>query len=174
VFGSIKWNKNYITARATPLRPADIYRGHLLFAGLRTALSSAVFLAAMSALGAARSPEAILGLPAAMLTGVAFAAPVAAWAVTLQQATTFNYILRFGVIPLMLFSATFFPLSQLPGWMQPVAYATPLWHGVALCRGLSFGTLDAGAAAIHVGYLTGLIAVGVWAGGRTYTRRLYV
>jgi lipooligosaccharide transport system permease protein len=174
VFGSVKWNMIYIAARATPLRPADIYRGHLLFNTLRIAMNSAVFLVAMYAFGAARSPWAVLGLPAATLTGLAFAAPVAAWAVTLQVETSFNYVLRFGMIPLMLFSATFFPLSQLPGWMRPVAYATPLWHGVALCRGLSLGTLDAGAAAIHLGYLAALAAAGIWAGGVTYRRRLYV
>lgn len=174
VFGSVKWNMTYISARATPLRPKDIYRGHLLFNTLRIAMNSAVFLAAMSAFGAARSPWVLLGLPAATLTGLAFAAPVAAWAVTLKVETSFNYVLRFGMIPLMLFSATFFPLSRLPGWMRPVAYATPLWHGVALCRGLSLGTLDAGSAAIHLGYLAALSAAGIWAGSVTYRRRLYV
>lgn len=174
VFGSVKWNKIYIAAQATPLRPADIYRGHLLFNTLRIAMNSAVFLAVMAAFGAVRSPWIILGLPAATLTGLAFAAPVAAWAVTLETETSFNYVLRFGMIPLMLFSATFFPLSQLPGWLRPVAYATPLWHGVELCRGLSLGTLAIGAAAIHVGYLVALSGIGIWAGGRTYRGRLYV
>jgi lipooligosaccharide transport system permease protein len=74
----------------------------------------------------------------------------------------------------MLFSGTFFPVSQLPGWAQPVAYVTPLWHGVALCRSLSLGDVDAGSAAIHVGYLAALTALGLWAGARTYSRRLYV
>jgi lipooligosaccharide transport system permease protein len=174
VFGSVKWNKIYIAAQATPLRPADIYRGHLLFNTIRIAMNSAVFLVVMWAFGAVRSPWVILGLPAAVLLGLAFAAPVAAWAVTLHVETPFNYVLRFGMVPLMLFSATFFPLSRLPGWMQPVAYATPLWHGVALCRGLSLGTLTPGAAAVHIGYLAALAAIGIWAGGRTYQRRLYV
>ena len=74
----------------------------------------------------------------------------------------------------MLFSGTFFPISQLPGWIRPVAYATPLWHGVALCRALTIGDVDAGSAAINVGYLVALSAVGLWAARRTYTRRLYV
>jgi lipooligosaccharide transport system permease protein len=74
----------------------------------------------------------------------------------------------------MLFSGTFFPISQLPAWIRPLAYATPLWHGVALCRGLSLGTLSVGSAAIHVGYLTALAAAGLWFGARTYARRLYV
>ncbi|MGH3168873.1 MAG: ABC transporter permease [Trebonia sp.] len=174
VYGSVKWNKLYIAAQATPLRPADIFRGHLLFNTLRIAMNSAVFMVVMWAFGAARSPWIILGLPAATLLGVAFAAPAAAWAVTLQVETAFNYVFRFGMVPLMLFSATFFPLSRLPGWLQPVAYATPLWHGVALCRGLSLGTLTPGAAAIHVGYLAALAGIGIWAGGRTYRGRLYV
>jgi lipooligosaccharide transport system permease protein len=74
----------------------------------------------------------------------------------------------------MLFSGTFFPISQLPGWIRPLAYATPLWHGAALCRGLSLGTLDLGAAAIHVGYLAALTSAGLWWGNRAYRKRLYV
>jgi lipooligosaccharide transport system permease protein len=174
VFGSVKWNKIYIAAQASPLRPRDIYRGHLLFNTLRIALSSAVFLLVMWAFGAVGSPWVILGLPVATLLGLAFAAPVAAWAVTLAQETSFNYVFRFGMIPLMLFSATFFPLSQLPAWLRPVAYVTPLWHGVDLCRALNEGHVDPVMAVVHVAYLTALAVFGIWLGGRTYTRRLYV
>ena len=117
----------------------------------------------------------MLLLPAAVLTGVAFAAPVAAWAVTVTTETSMNYVFRFGMMPLMLFSGTFFPLSQLPGWLRPIAYATPLWHGVALCRSLSLGTRQRPARPpVHVGYLAALAAIGIWAGARTYRRRLYV
>jgi lipooligosaccharide transport system permease protein len=87
---------------------------------------------------------------------------------------SFAYLFRFGMMPLMLFSGTFFPLSQLPGWLRPVAYATPLWHGVDLCRSLSLGSVSLAAAIGHVAYLAALAAVGIWAGGRTYRRRLYV
>jgi lipooligosaccharide transport system permease protein len=97
-----------------------------------------------------------------------------AWVITLKHETSLNYPIRFGAIPLMLFSGTFFPITQLPGWIRPVAYATPLWHGVALCRSLSVGTVTAGSAAIHVGYLSAMTAIGLWAGARTYRRRLYV
>jgi lipooligosaccharide transport system permease protein len=78
------------------------------------------------------------------------------------------------MMPLMLFSGTFFPLSQLPVWLRPVAYATPLWHGVALCRALSLGRADWPGALGHVAYLAALAAIGIWAGARTYRRRLYV
>jgi lipooligosaccharide transport system permease protein len=174
VFGAVHWNRIYLAARATMLRPGDVYRGHLLFITMRITMNSACFVVLMAAFGLIKSPWAALLLPAATLTGFAFATPCAAWAVTLEHDTQMNYPIRFGAVPLMLFSATFFPITQLPGWIRPVAYATPLWHGVALCRGLSLGDLSAGAVAVHVGYLAGLAALGLWAGNRTYRRRLYV
>ena len=94
--------------------------------------------------------------------------------VTLENQTPMNYPIRFGAVPLMLFSGTFFPITQLPGWIRPAAYATPLWHGVALCRAFSLGTVQAGPAAVNVAYLVALAAFGLWWGGRTYQRRLYV
>jgi lipooligosaccharide transport system permease protein len=174
VFGGIHWNRIYLAARATVLRPGDIFRGHLLFITLRITMNSACFVVLMAAFGLIRSPWAVLLLPASMLTGLAFATPCAAWAVTLDNQTPMNYPIRFGAVPLMLFSGTFFPIGQLPGWSRPVAYATPLWHGVALCRALSLGTMDAGSAAINVGYLAAMAAIGLWLGGRAYRRRLYV
>jgi lipooligosaccharide transport system permease protein len=173
VFGGMHWNKVYIAARATVLRPADIYRGHLMFITMRITMNSACFVVLMAAFGLIRSPWAVLLLPAAVLLGFAFAVPIAAWAVTLEHETTMNYPIRFGAVPLMLFSGTFFPISQLPGWIRPLAYATPLWHGVALCRALSLGTVDAGSAAINVGYLVAMAAIGLRAGSRSYGRRLY-
>jgi len=174
VFGSVKWNKIYLAAQATPLRPSDIGRGHLLFITARIAMNSAVFVVVMAAFGVIRSPWAALLLPAAVLTGAAFAAPMAAWAVTLDKETPFAAVFRLGAVPMMLFSGTFFPVTSLPGWLQPLAYATPLWHGVALCRSLSLGTVAAGSAAIHVCYLVVLTGAGLWAGAITYRRRLYV
>jgi lipooligosaccharide transport system permease protein len=180
VFGSVKWNKIYIGAQATPLRPADIFRGHLMFMTMRIVMNAAVVTLLMWAFGASGSPWLALAWPAAVLTGLAFAAPIAAWAVTVKTEASFGYLFRFGMMPLMLFSGTFFPLSQLPGWLRALAYATPLWHGVDLCRALSLGLgRHHGAMALpvalgHVGYLAGLAAVGIWAGTRTYRRRLYV
>ena len=174
VFSAMHWNKIYLAARATMLRPGDIFRGHLLFITMRIAMNSACFIVFMAALGLIRSPWAVLLLPASTLLGFAFATPSAAWAVTLDHDTEMNYPIRFGAVPLMLFSGTFFPIAQLPGWIRWVAYATPLWHGVALCRALSLGDIDPGATAINVGYLVAMAAFGLWWGGRTYRRRLYV
>ena len=175
VYSSVHWSRIYLAAQATQLRPADINRGHMMFITMRVAMNSACFIVVMAAFGTIRSGWAALLLPVAALTGLAFAAPVAAWAVTLDKDYVMNYVFRFGAVPMMLFSGTFFPVSRLPGWLQPVAYATPLWHAVALCRGLSLGTgLTAWSAAAHVGYLAAIATAGLWAGSVTYRRRLYV
>jgi lipooligosaccharide transport system permease protein len=145
-----------------------------MFIALRVAMNCACFVVFMAALGLIKSAWGVLLLPAALLTGFAFAAPTVAWVITFKHETSLNYPIRFGAVPLMLFSGTFFPVSQLPGWARAVAYATPLWHGVALCRALSLGDLDASSVAMHVGYLVALSALGLRLGGRMYARRLYV
>ncbi len=174
VFGSVKWNKIYIGMQASPLRPRDIFRGHLMFMTMRIAMNAAVVTVFMCAFGAAKSPWVVLAWPVAVLTGLAFAAPIAAWAVTVTMENSFAYLFRFAMMPLMLFSGTFFPVSQLPGWLRLLAYATPLWHGVALCRALSLGQADWPGALVDVAYLAALAAIGIWAGARTYRRRLYI
>jgi lipooligosaccharide transport system permease protein len=174
VFGSVKWNKTYQAAVASPLRPADLFHGHLLFVTIRLAMNCAIFLAVASAFGAVRSPWAIVALPVAILTGLAFATPVEAWSVTRTKDTSLAVIFRFVLIPLFLFSGTFFPITQLPAWLRPVAYLTPLWHGVSLCRALVLGTASFPMALEHVGYLVALAIAGLAWGGWAYRKRLYV
>ena len=174
VLGSVKWRRTYYAAAASPLRPADIFHGHLLFTTMRLAMNSAIFLVVMAAFGAITSPWVLAALPVAVLTGLAFAAPIEAWAITVVKDTSFALVFRFGMIPLFLFSGTFFPVTQLPAWIRPLAYVTPLWHGVALCRSLSLGTATLGGALVHVGYLAALAAVSIAVGNRTYRRRLCV
>jgi lipooligosaccharide transport system permease protein len=174
VLGSVKWRRTYYAAAASPLRPADIFHGHLLFTIMRLAMNSAIFLVVMAAFGAITSPWVLAAVPVAVLTGLAFAAPVEAWAITVSKDTSFALVFRFGMIPLFLFSGTFFPVTQLPVWIRPLAYVTPLWHGVALCRSLSLGTATLGGAVVHLGYLAALAAVSIVVGNRTYRRRLCV
>jgi len=174
VLASVKWLKTYQAAAATPLRPADIFHGHLLFTAMRLAMNSSIFVVVITAFGAVRSPWVIAALPVAVLTGIAFAAPIDAYAVTRNKDQSFATLFRFGINPLFLFSGTFFPVTQLPEWIRPLAYVTPLWHGVALCRSLSLGTATPGAALGHVAYLAGLAAIGIAVGRRNYRRRLYV
>ncbi len=137
ILASVKWLKTYQAAIASPLRPVDLQRGHLLF------------------------------------TTLAFAAPIEAYAITRDKDGSFALLFRFGVIPLFLFSGTFFPVSQLPAVIRPLAYITPLWHGVALCRSLSLGTAEFLPSIGHTCYLLAVTAIGVCVGSLTYRRRLY-
>jgi lipooligosaccharide transport system permease protein len=114
----------------------------------------------------------IFAIPAAVLTGMAFAAPIAAFAASRESDASFAAIFRFLIIPMFLFSGTFFPVSQLPPVLQPVAYATPLWHGVDLCRDLALGRIPPVRTALHVGYLLVWVAAGTVLALGAFRRRL--
>lgn len=172
VMGAVKWFRSYHAMLATPLRVADVLFGHLAWMAVRLLSVSAVFVAVMAAFGAPRSWWVVAAIPAAVLCGMAFAAPIAAFAATRDSPNGFSALFRFGIIPMFLFSGTFFPVSQLPGWIRPLAYLTPLWHGVDLCRSLSLGRISPGLAAVHVAYLLALVAVGIACAYHTYQRRL--
>jgi lipooligosaccharide transport system permease protein len=174
VLGAIKWVKTYHAMLATPLGVLDVLVGHLLYIATRVLLGSTVFLAVMAVFGALRSPLALLTLPAAVLTGMAFSAPVVAFAAVNDNDAGFAALFRFLVTPLFLFGGVFFPVRQLPPVLEQLAYATPLWHGVALSRGLALGTATAGGVLLHVVYLSAWIAVGSWLAGRAFHSRLAV
>jgi lipooligosaccharide transport system permease protein len=172
VMGAIKWIRTYFAMLATPLGVFDILIGHLAWIALRLVMVTAIYLAVMGAFGTIHSPLAVLALPAGVLTGVAFAAPIAAFAATQENDVGFSALYRFGLIPLFLFSGTFFPVSQLAGWLQVVAEITPLYHGVALCRDLTLGRAALGPDVGHGAYLVVLTALGVALARRSYRRRL--
>ncbi|MFD2093103.1 ABC transporter permease [Blastococcus deserti] len=172
VLGAIKWDRTYEALLATPAGVGDLLVGHLLFVSFRVVTSAAMFLGVLVLFGAAESPLVVLALPAALLTGLAFAAPVTAFAGRLETDTGFAMLFRLLIMPMFLFSGTFFPVSQLPAVLEWIAYVTPLWHGVALARGLALGTLDGGAALGHVGYLALWVVVGAVLARRALTWRL--
>jgi lipooligosaccharide transport system permease protein len=110
----------------------------------------------------------------ATLTGLAFAAPVSAWAAKLDDDRALSSFFRFGVMPLFLFSGTFYPVSQLPNWVQPVVWLSPLWHGIELSRGAA-GVLGSPHFPwwLHLGVLLGLFVVGLIVAIRNFTQRLW-
>jgi len=172
IMAGIVWDKTYHGMLATPLRSLDVVAGKLTYVALRLLLVICVFFLVTVAFGAVARPTAILAVPAAVLTGMAFAAPIAAFSATQKSANAFNALFRFGVVPLFLFSGTFFPIEQLPALVRPLAYVTPLWHGVDLCRSLALGTAEPLAVAVHLAYLGTLTALGTWAALVTFERRL--
>ncbi len=135
---------------------------------------AAIFTVVMALFGAAASPLILLGIPAAVLTGMAFAGPIAAFSATQKTPEKFNAVFRFGITPLFLFSGTFFPISNLPELVQPIAWLSPLWHGVELSRALALGTIGEapGLALVHVLVLAAITAVGAILAFRTVEARL--
>ena len=163
VMGGFVWQRRYHAMYATPLGPAEIALGQLAWIATRLTLVGAIFALVMVPFGAVHSPLIILAVPAATLTGLAFATPIAAYAATQKVMTSFNYIFRFGITPLFLFSGTFFPVEQLPAFLQPIAWLTPSYHGVALCRSLALGTIaaDPVTGLVHLGVLLAYIVAGL-------------
>jgi len=172
VMGAIKWIRTYFAMLATPLSVTDVLAGTLTWIAIRLTIVSTIYMAVISVFGIPQSFTAILALPVAVLTGMAFATPIAAFAAVCENDTWFSAIYRFGVIPLFLFSGTFFPIAQLPGWLQPLAYGTPLYHGVTLCREFVLGQVDWRLVPVHAGYLLVLVVVGYLVARKTFRRRL--
>ncbi len=173
VLGAIKWQRQYHAQLASPLRVVDVLLGHLFFMTVRLLVTVLPFWLVIVAFGLVSWPSAPWAVAAAVLTGLAFATPVAAFSATTETDTAFALILRFAIIPMFLFSGVFYPVSDLPGWLQPVVQVLPLWHGVELSRAATLGT-DLGVPVVlgHVGYLLLWAVGGLLVALRTYTRRL--
>ena len=172
----IKWNQMYAAMLAAPTRVADVLRAHWVVVSFGIAWGSAVFIAIAALFGGVRSWWALLGVPIAVLTAMAFVAPLFWFAARTDNEEGFTTIFRLVITPLMLFSGTFFPVSQLPIWLQPVAWVTPLWHGTELARPAFLGDpLDPGHGAgwaIHLAVLTAYVVVGGWGAHRAFRARL--
>ncbi len=170
VMAGIKWVKTYHAALATPVGVVELVTGNLAWIAVRLVITALVFGAVTVAFGAVPAAGAAAAAGPALLTGMAFAAPVTAYTAVSEQDTRLTSLFRFGIVPMFLFSGTFFPVSQLPGWLQPVAYATPLFHGVELTRAVALGLPTAWPAAAHAGYLLAFVVVG-WAAAIPAMRR---
>lgn len=172
VYGATNWGRAYMAMLTTPLRVADVFYGHLAFMVARLATTTAIFLSVIAAFGAIRSPEALAAWPIGILVGMSFATPVAALSITRRNDAAFSILNRLVVVPLFLFSGSFFPITQLPRFLQFVALATPLYHGVALARAATLGHLASPVMLVHVAYLVALFAVGLVVARRNFERRL--
>jgi Nod factor-specific ABC transporter NodJ protein len=164
---------SYSAAATTPLEPGEILAGHLLFITFRVLTSSAAFILVMAVFGVADGWWVLAALPAALLTGLAFAAPTAAWAVGLRTTTKLNSLYRFLLMPMYMFSGTFFALSELPHGVRLIAEVFPLAQGVELCRSLSLGNASVVDVVARAVYLLAFVVVGVIVARVTYGRRLH-
>ncbi|MDQ1379304.1 MAG: lipooligosaccharide transport system permease protein, partial [Actinomycetota bacterium] len=172
VLGGVKWMRQFHGVVATPISPGQLYGGFVLWTALRSMFGAAAFLLVAVLLGAVPSAWGVLAIPAAGLCSAAFCALLAAYSIKLDSDLSFPMIMRLGVLPLFLFSGTFFPVSQLPSGLRPLAAFSPLWHGVELGRDATTGTFDAAPVLAHIAVLVACIAVGALLGVRGFTRRL--
>ena len=172
VLGGTRWVGTYHTAVASPVRPRDLHLGNLLWAAIRVTVIGTVFVLVAAAAGALPLARGLLALGPAILTGLAFCAALSAGVVLLTSDQFLAGLQRFVVVPLFLFSGTFFPVEQLPPAAAAVARLLPLWHGVELTRAVALGTPPALAWPVHLAVVVALLVAGLIAGARTFDRRL--
>ena len=160
VFFKLKYAKTYDAMLATPLGPADIAVGEITWAQLRGTLYSGTFLLVMLALGLISSWWALLALPATMLIGLAFAAVGMAATSFMRGWQDFEFV-QLAILPMFLFSTTFFPLSVYPRSLQLLVQVTPLFHGIELIRPLTTGAGVGFGLLGHALYFLGMAALGL-------------
>lgn len=170
IFSKLHWQKLYDAIIATPLGPHDIALAEVGFATFRCFMYACVFLATMVGFGDTRTWWALLCIPAATLVGAAFASAGFASSCYMRSWTDFDKI-ELVVMPLFLFSATFYPLSELPRSLQVVVEVLPLYPGVALCRQLALGHPSFSAFG-YVAYLLAVVVVANYVSRRRVTKLL--
>lgn len=190
VMAGVLWRKNFHATITTPIGPSEIIYGRLIWGLARLTFVLVVFAVIAVLFGTvdALFSEAnqqqrlelgptLLAVPAGVLTGLAFTTCITAWTLTQEDGTSLSTLFRFLIVPLFLFSGTFFPISQLPDYIEPIAYATPLFHGVELVRkialpGVGNDIVTDLALWVHVAYLLLMLAVGLYLSVRFLDRRI--
>jgi lipooligosaccharide transport system permease protein len=164
LFFKLKFAKTYETVLATPLTVGDVAMGEMGWSLIRAGLYAGSFLCVMAALGYVATPWAVLCYPSALLVAFAFAAVGMSGTTFMRSWQDFS-ILLLVILPMFLFSATFYPLGVYPFWLQEVVRITPLYQGVALIRGADLGIFD-WAMVGHAAYLAAMGVVGLVVTGR--------
>ncbi len=177
VMAGIKWRKEFHATITTPMTPADIIIGRGLWGIIRLSFILVVFTGIAGLFGALELRTALMAIPPAVLTGIAFTTVVTAFTITQEDSTSLTTLFRFGITPLFLFSGTFFPITNLPQVFQYVAYATPLFHGVELVRKIALPGIGTDVVTsipiwVHFAYLTVMAVAGLFLAARLLDRRL--
>ena len=174
-FEKLKYAKLYDAIIATPMSLKDVARGEILWALLRGSLYVVGFLAVIAVLGIAglgliSSPLGILAFPAAMVVGFAFAGAGMAATTFVRKWQDFDF-LQLAIMPMFLFSGTFYPISAYPPALQVFVQCTPLYRGVHLIRALTTGNPDVWIA-VDVIYLLAMGLIGLWIVGKRLNKLL--
>lgn len=156
IYFKLKYAKVYDAVVSTPMTPGDVAIGEIGWSLVRGGLYSAAFLIVMALFGYMPSAWGWLGLPAALLIGFSFAAVGMASATYMRSWQDLDMV-TLATLPLFLFSATFYPITVYPGWLQALARFSPLYHGVELLRALTLGVFDASL----IGHVAFLVVMGL-------------
>jgi lipooligosaccharide transport system permease protein len=157
-----KWNPTFFGMNAAPLSPGQIIDGNVLYTSVRITVNSLIYFVLMVAFGAVHSGWGILSVLAALMTALSFGGPLCAYIASLEKdASQETLVLRFIVMPLTLFSGTYFPLTLMPVYLQWIGWISPLWHGTQLARDATYGLGEPGwLVAVHLAFLIGTFVVG--------------
>jgi lipooligosaccharide transport system permease protein len=173
VMGGFKWHRFYYSMAASPLQVVDIVAAQLAFVLVRILISCGFFAAILALYSAVGSWwQAPIVLLVILLIGAAHAAPMMAISSRLKNEAGFALVFRLGVAPMSLFSGAFFPIDQLPPLIAWLAYLTPIWHGVELCRMITIGGGSPALAVVNVAYLVAFTAVGWYLSITGFAKRL--
>lgn len=172
VRAGIKWTRTYQARLASPISIEALVSGHLGWVGIRLVMVTVIFAVVTVLFGALDLGPALLTVPFALLTGLAYAAPITAFTARIERDQGLASLFRFGIVPMFLFSGTFFPVSQLPDWLEPVALIVPLFHGVELCRWVAIGLEPVVPQGYSVIYLAAWLGVGWLLAVRMFDRKL--
>ena len=170
VFHKLKFAKTYEALMATPMGVVDVAVGEIAWAVLRGSLYSATFLVVMAMLGLVRSGWAVLALPSALMISLGFAAIGMAVTCYMRSWQDFDLVLL-AILPMFLFSGTFYPLSTYPPALRVVVEVTPLYQGVTLLRGFVLGAVGPSLIA-HAAYLAAMAVIGLTVSRRRLARLL--
>jgi lipooligosaccharide transport system permease protein len=170
VFFLLKYAKVYNAILATPMRAADVALGQIGWALIRGSLYAFAFMLVMLGMGLLKSGWAVLALPAAILTGFAFASAGMAATTFMRSWQDFEFVMLVS-LPMFLFSTTFYPLSVYPRALQVVVECTPLYQAITLIRGLTLGVVGP-ALLVPVAYLALMGMAGLLLAGRRVGRLL--
>jgi lipooligosaccharide transport system permease protein len=158
IWFKLHFMKTYDGILATPMRVPDVVFGEMLWAVTRGSIYAACFLIVLLTVGhitgrtVLLSPLASLAFPAAVLAATSFSALFVCITTFVRKIEDFDIVVGLAVMPMFLFSGTFFPVSRVPLIPRIVVELLPLYHGTAMLRQLTTGAMDR-TFAVHVGYL---------------------
>ncbi|NDB08497.1 MAG: hypothetical protein EBX97_07515 [Actinobacteria bacterium] len=169
-----RWQKTFYAMNSTPLTPRQIASGVFLSAMTRTIFAVTCYWVLLYLFGALDSPRSWLAIPTAILAGAGFGALMLGFASFIDNEDLFMTIInRMVIMPMFLFSGTFYPLTNMPIYIQPIGWISPLWHATELGRFLTYDyPISLTMAIIHIAVMLVLLVTGLLWAFRNFERRL--